>query len=594
LNILITGGTGFIGSRLAIKCWERGDTVRIYAQENTDAERANSQHLRDKGAEIILGSMTDPDRISRAVEDIDVVFHLAAAQHEANISNQIFYDVNVSGTRNIIEASIKSGVKRFVHGSTIGVYGDSDSPLNESSPCNPDNIYGQTKLEGEKLALSYKDRIPLTVIRISETYGPGDRRLLKLFKIINKNSFFMIGDGKNLHQLIYVDDLVSGMLKASESEKALGEIILLVGEKPITTNDMVNSIARALNARILSFKAPLLPLLGLAWILESILRPLGIQPPLHRRRMDFFKKNYSFSTTKAWDLLAFSPRYSFEQGTLESAQWYKDEGLLKGSDGNAHHALPVNMQVDKDLAAQIEPFDAFWEAPKDVEKGFEKFAKFYKRNYFKYMPKNKNVRTLVISCGAGYMVKLMNDEGYMNVLGIDSNPNLISVAEKHGLNCRVANAFPFLREKRGPFDLIFVEQEINHLTKSEVLTFLDLCHQNLNVGGKLFVHSLNGANPMTGSEALAQNFNHFNTFTEYSLRQVIGYSGFGDIRIFPLNLYIFYENPINYIGLTLNSLLNLLFRLGFIFYGKENKIFSKKIAAVCKNSAKGRRREDDQ
>jgi len=581
LNILITGGTGFIGSRLAMTCLERGDTVRIYAQENTDVERANGQYLRDKGIEIIIGSMTDLRRISRAVDDIDVVFHLAAAQHEANISDQVFYDVNVAGTRNIIEASLKAGVKRFVHGSTIGVYGDVDGPVNESSPCSPDNIYGKTKLEGEKLVLSYKDRIPLTVIRISETYGPGDRRLLKLFKIINKNSFFMIGDGKNLHQLIYVDDLVTGILKASVIEKALGEIILLVGEEPITTNDIVNTIAKALNARILNLKAPLLPLLGLAWIMESALRPLGIQPPLHRRRMNFFKKSFSFSTTKALDLLAFSPQYSFEQGTLETAWWYQDEGLLNGSDGDGHHALPVNMQVDKDLAAQIEPFDAFWEAPEDVEKGFEKFAKFYKRNYFKYMPKNKTARTLVISCGAGYLVKLMNKEGFTDVLGIDSNPDKIAVAEKHSLNCRVANAFPALRENREPFDLIFAEQEINHLTKSEILTFLDLCHQNLTAGGKLFLHSLNGANPITGSEANAQNFDHFNTFTEYSIRQVIGYSGFHDIHVFPLNLYIFYENPINYVGMALNGLLNLAFRLGFIFYGKENKIFSKKIAAVC-------------
>lgn len=392
----------------------------------------------------------------------------------------------------------------------------------------------------------------------------------------------MIGDGMNLHQLIYVDDLVAGMLSASINEKAIGEIILLVGEKPITTNEMVGTIAKALNARILGFKAPLFPLLGLAWIMESILRPMGIQPPLHRRRMDFFKKSFSFSTTKAFDLLTFSPQFNFEQGTLETARWYKDKGLLNGSDGGSYHALPANMHVDEDLAAQIEPFDAFWEAPEDVEKGFEKFAKFYKRNYFQYMPKNKSIRVLIISCGGGYMVKLMNEEGYTDVLGIDSNPEKIAVAEKHGLNCRVANAFPFLREKRRPFDLIFAEQEINHLTKSEILTFLDLCHQNLSTGGMLFVHSLNGANPITGSEANAQNFDHYNTFTDYSLRQVIGYSGFHSIYVFPLNLYIFYENPINYVGMALNRLLNLAFRLGFIFYGKENKIFSKKIAAMCK------------
>jgi SAM-dependent methyltransferase len=168
------------------------------------------------------------------------------------------------------------------------------------------------------------------------------------------------------------------------------------------------------------------------------------------------------------------------------------------------------------------------------------------------------------------------------VLGIDSDPDKVAVAERHNLNCKVSNAFPFLRENKTAFDLIFAEQEINHLTKDELLVFLNLCRKNLRQGGVLFVHSLNGANPLTGSEALAQNFNHFNTFTEYSLRQVLLHSGFQDIQVFPLNLYIFYENPINYIGMAFNALLNVLFRLGFIFYGKENKIFSKKFAAVCR------------
>jgi SAM-dependent methyltransferase len=176
----------------------------------------------------------------------------------------------------------------------------------------------------------------------------------------------------------------------------------------------------------------------------------------------------------------------------------------------------------------------------------------------------------------------MQKEGYRDVLGIDSDPDKVAIAKRHLLNCKVANAFPFLRENKTAFDLIFAEQEINHLTKDELLIFLNLCRKNLRQGGVLFVHSLNGANPLTGSEALAQNFNHFNTFTEYSLRQVLIHSGFQDIQAFPLNLYIFYENPLNYIGMAFNTLLNVLFRLGFIFYGKENKIFSKKFAAVCR------------
>jgi nucleoside-diphosphate-sugar epimerase/2-polyprenyl-3-methyl-5-hydroxy-6-metoxy-1,4-benzoquinol methylase len=582
MNVLITGGTGFIGSRLALKCRERGDRVKVLGQTNTDAERLNRQLIEAEGAEVVLGAMTDRDLLYEITKGNDIVFHLAAAQHEANVSDQVFYDVNVNGSRNIIEASIEAGVKRFIHGSTIGVYGDPEGAVNETSPCKPVNIYGKTKLEGEKLVLSYKDRIPLVVIRISETYGPGDRRLLKLYRAINKKAFFKIGPGTNLHQLIYVDDLILGMLNAAETEKALGEVFLLVGSKPLTTDEMVATIAGALGTRLPNFRLPLFPFSLAAVILETLLRPLGIQPPLHRRRMDFFTKSFCFFTTKAKDLLDFSTRYNFEQGADLTARWYKEMGLL-GSDGAIHqHTLPPDMKVDKDLSAQIEPFDTFWEAPSDVEKGFGKFAKFYKRNYSKYMPTDRSSRTLVISCGTGYMVELMKNEGYTDVLGIDSDPEKIKVAKGHGLNCQTANAFPFLKGNSEPFDLIFAEQEINHLTKKEITTFLKLCRDSLNTGATLIVHSINGANPITGSEALAQNFDHFNTLTEYSLAQILGASGFKNISVFPLNLYIFYENPANYIGMVLNFLLNTVFRIVFIFYGKNNRIFTKKIAAMCK------------
>lgn len=279
-------------------------------------------------------------------------------------------------------------------------------------------------------------------------------------------------------------------------------------------------------------------------------------------------------------MLGFSPRYSFKEGADLTARWYKDKGLL-GSDGSPNqHTLPPDMKVDKDLSAQIEPFDSFWEAPSDVEKGFGKFAKFYKRNYIKHMPSDRSSRTLVISCGTGYLVELMRNEGYTNVFGIDSDPEKIEVAERHGLNCQTANAFPYLKENREPFDLIFAEQEINHLTKKEILEFLTLCHRNLNDDGALIIHSINGANPITGSEALAQNFDHFNTFTDYSLAQVLHSSNFHKIKAFPLNLYIFYENPLNYLGLAIDKTLNLMFRLSFIFYGKSNKIFTKKLGVI--------------
>lgn len=586
MNILITGGTGFIGSRLALSSLNKGHDVKVLAQVNNEAEQNNQREILSAGGEVRVGSVSDEELLKAVVQNVDLVFHLAAAQHEMNISDQVFQQINVAGTRNLMAACVAAGVPRVVHGSTIGVYGAMDGIIDETTPCKPTNIYGTTKLEGEQLALSYSDRLHVTAIRIPETYGPGDHRLLKLFRALQKNIFFMIGSGENLHHLIYIDDLVEGLYQAAAHSESNGGVYVLAGPEPLTTNHMVDLIGNAVQSKGPRFRIPLFPFMAAATLMEYTLRPLGVQPPLHRRRMDFFRKSYQFSTVKARQAFGFRPGTQFDRGAIETAEWYRQQGLLKAkstANGNAEELLET-IRVDRNRAAQIEPFDTFWEAPKDIEKGYEKFTKFYKRNYFKYIPRNKSIRTLIVSCGTGYFVELLQKEGYTRVLGIDSDQAKIDYADRRGLNCQCENAFPFLNRnlELEPFDLIIAEQEINHLTKDEIIEFLSLCHSNLKAGGQLIVHSLNGANPITGSEALAQNFNHFNTLTEYSLRQVLEYAKFKEIKIFPLNLYIFYENPANYVGMALNAFLNLTFRLGFIFYGKDNRLFSKKIAATCR------------
>jgi SAM-dependent methyltransferase len=236
----------------------------------------------------------------------------------------------------------------------------------------------------------------------------------------------------------------------------------------------------------------------------------------------------------------------------------------------------------RELTATIEPFDSFWEAPEDIEKGYRSFFLFYKDNYARLLPVDKRANILCISCGPGYGVNLLNELGYANTLGIDSFPDKIEYALARKLNCRVAYAFDFLEEcADGAYDLIFCEQELNHLTKPEILEFLDLCRRKLKPGGRLICFALNGANPITGAEALAQNFDHQNTFTEYTFRQVLQHSGFGKIEVFDLNLYVFYTNPFNYAAMAAAATLKFMFRVCYILYGKNNKLFSKKIAATC-------------
>ncbi len=588
MRVLITGGTGFIGSRLALRCLREGHEVRVLGRCNNAAEAATAQSLVRAGAQMRDVSVSEADELTEIVEGMDLVFHLAAAQHEANVSDSHFEAVNVEGTRNVLAASARAGVKRFVHGSTIGVYRASPKEVvGEDSPLEPDNIYGVSKLAAERVVAEFASRIPTVVVRISETYGPGDRRLLKLFRAAAKGLLVQVGSGDNLHHPIYIDDLLDGLLAAARLESALGTTFVLAGPKPVTSAEILRAVASSLGGGARIVRIPSTPLLWTAWVLETLLGPLRIQPPLHRRRMDFFRKSFRFQGAGAQKSLGFDPRVDLQTGMAATARWYEAEGLLPAATahGATHPRLPaLDPQVAARirLTAEIEPFDSFWEAPSDIEKGYRTVCEFYRRNYLSGFPSDPSAPILVVSCGPGYMVDMLTRQGYRDVVGIDSDATKVAHAQRRQLDCRVERAFPWLAASESRYQAIFCEQELNHLTKPEILVFLQLCQAALRPGGTLIVHGLNGANPITGAEALAQNFDHYNTFTEYTLRQVLEYVGFEGIRVHGLHLYVFYTNPFNYVAWATSSALSLLFRVLFVLYGKENRIFTKKIAAVCR------------
>lgn len=241
------------------------------------------------------------------------------------------------------------------------------------------------------------------------------------------------------------------------------------------------------------------------------------------------------------------------------------------------------MTERRHLAARLEPFDSFWQAPSDIERGYESFKAYYRANFLPRMPPKRDAKILIVSAGPGYLVNLLKEQGYTAVLGIDSDPDKVRHAEKRGLPVETAEAFPFLEGRSAEFDCIVGEQELNHLTKQEMLDFMVLARGALNPGGTLIVYGLNGANPITGSESLAMNLDHFHTFTENSLREAYQLTGYVDAQPFALNLYVFWTNPMNYVGLAVTGFLHFCFRVLFVLYGKKNKIWTKKIGAIGTN-----------
>ena len=324
--ILVTGGTGFTGGHLCKKLASLGANVRALVRQNSDSEE-----LRAAGIELVIGDLRDSAALARAVKGIHTVYHIAALFRPENVSYQDMWDVNVEATRQLLDASIEAGVKRFVHCSTIGVHGDvKNPPATEETPYGPGDYYQETKTEGEKVALQYmaEKRLPIVVFRPGGIYGPGDKRFLKLFRGIKKGRFIMLGSGEVLYQLVYIDDLVDGILLCGTKENAVGNVFILTGDKPFTLNQFVQEVADAVDSTPPRFHFPVMPVYLTGHLCELLCKPLGINPPLYRRRVDFFRKDRAFSIEKAKQVLGFSPEVDSRTGLQKTADWYRSQGWL--------------------------------------------------------------------------------------------------------------------------------------------------------------------------------------------------------------------------------------------------------------------------
>jgi dihydroflavonol-4-reductase len=151
---------------------------------------------------------------------------------------------------------------------------------------------------------------------------------LKLFRGVKKGRFPVLGDGRNLHQLIYVDDLSRGLLAACMAPAANQQTVVLAGAEKITTDDMVSAVATAVGNDKRAPHVPLWPFIVAAAVFEATFSPLGLKPPLHRRRLDFFRKSFHFSTARAESVLGFRPQVNFREGARHTAEWYRVNGLL--------------------------------------------------------------------------------------------------------------------------------------------------------------------------------------------------------------------------------------------------------------------------
>jgi len=324
-NILVTGATGFTGSVLIRKLLEAGANVSAI-------RRNTSKFSQELPVKWIVGDVYDPATIDTAVENIEYVFHVAAAFREAKIEDIEYHRVHVESTKMLAERLVgRSDFIRFVHVSTMGVHGHVENPPgNEESPYAPGDQYQITKLEAELWIRDFarQNNFPVTVIRPTGIFGPGDRRLLKVFKMAKAPFYPILGGGQCLYHLIHVEDLADAMMLAAVHENGVGEVFLVGNESAIALEDMVKVIARELQTTPRPIRLPAAPFFCLGALCEVICRPLGIEPPIYRRRVAFFTKDRSFDTSRIRNRLGFRTVFTNETGLCQTARWYRENNWL--------------------------------------------------------------------------------------------------------------------------------------------------------------------------------------------------------------------------------------------------------------------------
>ena len=326
MRVLVTGATGFTGGHLSRALAVRGYTVRGLVRD-----RSRAAALRDAGVDLAEGDLRDQNQVLAACSGVEVVYHIAAIYRQAGLRPEEYRAVNATAVRDIVEAAARAGARRVVHCSTVGVHGDVENPpAAEDAPLRPGDIYQQTKLEGEQLALEAGRTagIEVVIARPTGIYGPGDRRLLKLFRGVARRRFVILGSGRIYYHLTYVDDLTEGFRLCGEVAHAAGRTYILAGPEVTTLNELVALIAEEARVQSSTMHLPVWPFWAAGALCEAMCRPFGIEPPIYRRRVDFFTKSRAFDITRARRELGYAPAVSLREGVRRTLAWYRQAGWI--------------------------------------------------------------------------------------------------------------------------------------------------------------------------------------------------------------------------------------------------------------------------
>jgi dihydroflavonol-4-reductase len=324
MKILITGGTGFIGSHL-IDHFLDCNTTEIFALVR---DLNNLKWLKGLKINLLKGDLLN---IPLLPPDIDYIFHVAGSTKAYKIAD--YYTVNQQGTASLFQALQAQNIqpKRVVYLSSIAASGPSSdgTAVKEDSPPCPVSPYGKSKLEGEMEALKYKDSISLVISRISVVFGPRDRALIPYFKFIQKGILPSVGSKQKLVSLIYIKDLIKALDLCIHKELASGETLHFANPNPSSWEELGRVAAEAMQIKLIDLKLPL-PVAYLVSYGAEVLGKIRRDPSiLNRQKFEELRQDgWVADTEKAKEKLDFTPQYPLREAIHETIDWYMTNNWL--------------------------------------------------------------------------------------------------------------------------------------------------------------------------------------------------------------------------------------------------------------------------
>ncbi|HMN23440.1 MAG TPA: NAD(P)-dependent oxidoreductase [Ignavibacteriaceae bacterium] len=319
---VVTGANGFVGSHLVDNLLSKGLKVRCLVRKSS-----NLKWLDGKNVEIFNSGLSDKDGLRKAFKDANYIFHVAGVVKSKTAEG--YFKGNVDTTRNLLEVALesKSSIKRFLVVSSQTVSGPSTEgkPVNEETECNPITTYGRSKLEEEKLALSYKDKLPITICRAPAVYGERDTEIFIYFQTFNKGLTTTIGFNKKELSLIHVVDLVEGFYLAAMSEKAVGQIYFIGSEKFYTWQEINSITSKVLNKKPIIIKVPHFLVYTIASVAQFFAMFSSKPATLNiEKAKDITQQYWTCDTSKAIRDLGYKQKISIEDGIKRTCDWYKE------------------------------------------------------------------------------------------------------------------------------------------------------------------------------------------------------------------------------------------------------------------------------